>query len=283
MIDLLLATAGDVHWTWKLFGRMHPMVVHFPIALLLVATLVEGLGLLRRRAAAGDASWLCVGLAAVSAIFATIMGYAFADSKIASDDLEMHERWGLITTIVACLTAALCWRARRSGGTGGPAMAYRAFLFLSALGVSVTGHLGGDLVYGDLFEGTPLEKKQPLQTPQAPPENPPTPVAGTVDFVKEIAPIIKESCLKCHSATPPNKIKGKLRLETKETALKGGSGGKVIVPGKPDDSSLYTLLVSTDEDERMPEKAPALPKEKTDLIKKWIEQGAPWPDGFEIK
>lgn len=279
MIELL--AAADTHWTWTLFGRLHPLTVHFPIALLLVACLVEGWGLARRRTAAGDTSWLCVGLGTLSAIASTVMGYAFADSKIASDDLEMHERLGLITTIVTALTAVLAWRARRAGGTGGPAMAFRAFLFVSALGVSVTGHYGGELVYGDwLTDGMPWEKKAPLQAPRV---NPPTPVAGTVDFVKEIAPIIKDSCLKCHSATPPNKIKGKLRLETKETALKGGSGGKVIVPGKPDDSSFYTLLISTDEDERMPEKAPALPKEKTELIKKWIEQGAPWPDGFEIK
>jgi len=280
MIEVLAAAGSDIHWTWLIFGRMHPMVVHFPIALILVAALLEGWGLVRRRTAAGDPAWICVSLGSLSAIVVTIMGYAFADQKSPSPELELHERFGLITTIAAVLTMAVAWRARRSGGTGGPAAAYRAFLFAVALGVSVTGHLGGELVYGSLFDGTWLERKKPLQTPK----DPPVPVAvNAVDFEKEIAPIIKASCLKCHSATPPNKVKSKLRLDTKETAFKGGSGGKVLIPGKPDESTFYTLLITDSEDERMPEKAPALPKEKTDLVKKWIEQGAPWPDGFEIK
>lgn len=281
MIDLL-ATAADTHWTWVLFGRMHPLVVHFPIALLLVAAFVEGLGVLRRRGAAGDASWLCVGLGSLGAIVSTVMGYAFADAKTASPDLETHERLGLITTIVAVITAVLAWRARRQGGTGGPAMAYRAFLFVSALGVSVAGHYGGELVYGDwLNDDMPWEKKAPLQKTE-PPIPDPAPVAVQVDFEKQIAPIIKAACLKCHGA-PPHKTKGKLRLDTKDRAMAGGSGGKSIVPGKPDTSPFYTLLLSTDEDERMPSDADPLPQEQIELIKKWIEQGAPWPDGVEIK
>lgn len=282
MIELLADVAPN--WPWVLFGRMHPLVVHFPIALLLVAALVEGLGLLRRRAAAGDASWLCVSLGSLSAIVATVMGYAFAEGKTASPDLEMHERLGLITTIVAFICAVLAWRSRRSGGTGGPAMAYRSFLFVSALGVSVTGHYGGELVYGDwINDNMPWEKKQPLQGPTKPPEVPPVPIADKVDFEKQIAPIIKAACIKCHSATPPNKVKGKLRLETKEHALKGGSGGKAIVAGKPENSPFYTLLLEADPEDRMPSDADPLPKEQIELIKKWIEQGAPWPDGLEIK
>lgn len=283
MIELL--ASSDAHWSYVIFGRMHPMVVHFPIALLLVATFIEGLGLLRRRGAAGDAPWACVGLGALGAIASTIMGYVFANEYKATPDLELHERVGLITTIVACITALLCWRARRAGGTGGPAMAYRAFLFVSALGVSVTGHLGGDMVYGDIFRGTSLEKKEqkPLQAPAKAPEIPSVPIADKVDFEKQIAPIIKAACIKCHSATPPNKVKGKLRLETKEHAMKGGSGGKAIVAGKPENSPFYTLLLEADPEDRMPSDADPLPKEQIELIKKWIEQGAPWPDGFEIK
>lgn len=272
MIEFL--AAADSHWAWTLFGRLHPLTVHFPIALLLVAALVEGWGIVRRRTAAGDTAWLCVGLGTLSAIASTIMGYAFADSKIASDDLEMHERLGLITTIVAALTAVLAWRARRMGGTGGPALAYRSFLFAAALGVSVTGHYGGELVYGNwLFDDMPWEKKEPLQ--KAPDPASPTPAAGTVDFEKDIAPIIKASCLKCHS---PAKTKGKLRLHAEADALK-----KSIKPGKPAESTFYTLLVTDNEDERMPSEADPLPKEQIELVKKWIEQGAPWPDGFEIK
>ena len=281
MIELLAAADTASNWPWVLFGRLHPLVVHFPIGLLTLAALVEGWGLARRRTAAGDASWICVWVGALSAIVATVMGYSLAEHKSTDlDTLLLHERLGLITTIVSVLTVGLAWRARRAGGTGGSAMAFRAFLLVSAMGVGVTGHFGGEMIYPGWWEyrmpweTKEAEKKEPLQTPDksAPP---PPGISDLVDFEKQIAPIIKASCVKCHG---PEKPKGKLRLDTKAEAMKKG-----IKPGKPDDSTFYTLLISTDADERMPEKAPALPKEQTDLIKKWIEQGAPWPDGFEIQ
>jgi uncharacterized membrane protein len=278
MIELLAAAADTApNWPWVLFGRLHPLVVHFPIGLLTVAALVEGWGIARRRGAAGDASWICVGIGALSAIVATVMGYSLAEHKSTDlDTLKLHERLGLITTIVSVLTAGLAWRARRAGGTGGPAMAFRAFLFVSAMGVGVTGHFGGEMIYPGWWEyrmpweAKAAEKKEPLQTPDKAPA-----IAATVDFEKEIAPLIKASCLKCHS---PAKTKGKLRLHAEADAMK-----KSIKPGKPGESTFYTLLITDIEDERMPSEAPALPKEKIELVKKWIEQGAPWPDGFEIK
>src|SRR5436309_119076 len=49
----------------------------------------------------------------------------------------------------------------------------------------------------------------------------------TVDFAKEIQPILQKSCVECHG---PDKHKADLRLDGKETALKGGKDGPVIVP-----------------------------------------------------
>lgn len=280
MIELL--AAADSHWTWVLLGRLHPLTVHFPIALLLVAAVIEAWGVWRRKIAAGPAVWTCVWMGTLGAGAATLMGYAWADQTRPSPDLELHERLGLVTCVMAAVSTGLAGWARKKQGVGGPAMVFRGFLFLSALGVSLTGHYGGELVHGPFFEGVWDKKAPPPPLQQKAPDPAPVPVADTVDFVKDIAPIIKASCLKCHSPAP-NKIKGKLRLDTKELAMKGGSGGKCIVPGKPADSTFYTLLVSTDPDERMPEKADPLPKEQTELVRKWIEQGALWPDGVEIK
>ena len=48
-----------------------------------------------------------------------------------------------------------------------------------------------------------------------------------VDFEKEILPILRESCVRCHG---PEKQKAKLRLDTKAEAMKGGKNGAVIIP-----------------------------------------------------
>jgi hypothetical protein len=99
--------------------------------------------------------------------------------------------------------------------------------------------------------------------------------ADRVDFVRDVRPILRDHCLSCHSAS---KKKGQLRLDARSAAMRGGLGGKAIIPGKAAESPLYKLLVETDEDARMPQKAPALPGDKIELLRRWIDQGAPWPD-----
>lgn len=102
-----------------------------------------------------------------------------------------------------------------------------------------------------------------------------------VNFAAEIAPILQQSCIHCHG---PKKQKGKLRLDTQEVALKGGEDGKVIVPGHADKSDLYRrITLPESSDDVMPAKGDLLTKEQTELIKKWIDAGAPWPEGFVIK
>jgi mono/diheme cytochrome c family protein len=96
-----------------------------------------------------------------------------------------------------------------------------------------------------------------------------------VDFVRDVRPIFKEHCVSCHSAA---KKKGSFRLDSRSAAMKGGMAGKAILPGKGAESALVKLLVDPDPDARMPQKAPALPKEKIEILRRWIDQGAPWPD-----
>jgi hypothetical protein len=96
-----------------------------------------------------------------------------------------------------------------------------------------------------------------------------------IDFVRDIQPVFKASCLKCHGSEKP---KGQFRLDSRLHAFKGGITGKVILPGKGAESPLVKLLLLTDPDERMPRKADPLPREKIDLLLAWIDQGAEWPD-----
>ena len=103
--------------------------------------------------------------------------------------------------------------------------------------------------------------------------------ADKVDFVKDIQPIFKASCVECHGT---KKIKGKYRLDNKADAFKAGKEGPNIVPGKPDESRLYQLVITKDEDDRMPQDKDPLSKEQVEKIKQWITQGANWPDNVTI-
>jgi hypothetical protein len=96
-----------------------------------------------------------------------------------------------------------------------------------------------------------------------------------VDFIHEVRPLLKESCYKCHG---PQKKKGSLRLDLKDLALRGGEDGLVIIPGQGSKSPLIQRLLSKDAAERMPQNADPLPAAQIDLIRAWIDQGAPWPE-----
>jgi len=101
------------------------------------------------------------------------------------------------------------------------------------------------------------------------------PRAEAVDFVRDVRPILRAHCLKCHG---PEKPKGQLRLDVRLLALKGGVSGKVILPGKGGESPLVKLLLEEDAEARMPQKAPRLAREKIDTLRRWIDAGAAWPD-----
>jgi len=97
--------------------------------------------------------------------------------------------------------------------------------------------------------------------------------ADAVDFGKQILPIFMEHCAGCHGE---EKGLGKLRLHTPELLQeKLAAKAEFLVAGKPDESSLFKrLILPADDKKRMPKKADPLAKEKIELIRLWIEQGA---------
>jgi mono/diheme cytochrome c family protein len=106
------------------------------------------------------------------------------------------------------------------------------------------------------------------------------PSAGKpISFINDIAPILKESCFGCHGAKNP---KGKLDMTRYETFRKGGTKDDPIVPGKPDESYILDVLTATGK-KRMPpiDTGDALPKEKIDLITRWIKEGATLDAGLK--
>lgn len=105
---------------------------------------------------------------------------------------------------------------------------------------------------------------------------------ATVDFEKQIWPILEKSCVECHKAEhvgpdgKKKKPKGGVVFEHKE-GITSSKKGKLVVAKKPEDSLLYTAItLAADHEDRMPpaKKGDPLPKEQTDLIKTWIEEGA---------
>jgi mono/diheme cytochrome c family protein len=96
-----------------------------------------------------------------------------------------------------------------------------------------------------------------------------------VDFATEVFPIFEKSCTNCHG--PKIRMSG-LRLDTKAGAFAGGENGKVIIPGKSDESPLYQRIAGLGGLVPMPMSGKPLDPAQIATIKAWIDQGAEWPD-----
>jgi hypothetical protein len=99
---------------------------------------------------------------------------------------------------------------------------------------------------------------------------------GGIDFHRDVKPLLEARCFDCHQGS---KAKGGLRLDLREEANFGGNAdGPAVVPHKPAESAMLRRITSTDPDEVMPAKGDRLADREIALLRRWIEEGAVWPD-----
>ncbi len=112
----------------------------------------------------------------------------------------------------------------------------------------------------------------------APEDRPPSPAAAdgasAEFFEKSVRPLLVERCQTCHGSS---KQKGGLRLDSRAGAVTGGASGAAVIPGKPGESLLIDA-VNYGDVVQMPPKS-KLAAAEINILKKWVEIGAPWPGG----
>ena len=126
---------------------------------------------------------------------------------------------------------------------------------------------------GSLLILTIYAQQQPAAMPK------PASQKRTVDFQREIRPILSDNCFLCHGPDKGTRMMD-LRLDTKEGAFTARKSGAPIVPGNPAASLLYQRIFTGDKARVMPpvHSKRALTADQKDVIKRWIEQGAPWKE-----
>ncbi len=101
-----------------------------------------------------------------------------------------------------------------------------------------------------------------------------TAALAEVDFQRDIEPIFRARCYECHSGTKPQ---SQLRLDVGAAALRGGLGGKVILPGDARGSRILHRVRGQGGERRMPLQREPLNDAQIALLSRWIDQGAKWP------
>ena len=109
-------------------------------------------------------------------------------------------------------------------------------------------------------------------TPEAIQKLPPA-VGRTVDFRKDVQPLLEASCVKCHGR---GKANGDWKLDTRETFLQPAESGPAVVVGNSAQSYFIHLVAGTDPDSVMPKKGTQLTPEQVGILRAWVDQGLRW-------
>ena len=274
-MNLLLAS-----WVWEFLGRLHPMVVHFPIGILVVAFGFQLFSLRNSSPASSHIkSWVQIGAlsAVISALFGTLL-YQFGSY---SGSLITQHLWGgWITAGLACM-AAFTYSSRWPSARYMPVI----LLGLSVGSLSLTGHWGASITHGAsyLTEVLPFNKKSDpgevseklaLFTSYSQQDSFPTDQLDQLNL--EVRAIFAHNCYQCHST---EKQKGGLVLDQQAGVFQGGDSGPILEQGNSRNSEIIRRLrLPRAEEEAMPPKGKVLPEEEINLIELWIDQGAHWAD-----
>src|SRR5262245_53218159 len=106
----------------------------------------------------------------------------------------------------------------------------------------------------------------------------PAPASQSVEFTRDIQPILNVRCVQCHNSKSQM---GGLRLDSSK-ALVGGLSGPAILAGKSADSLLVKMIAGQIEGKRMPMSGDPLTSEEVGLIRRWIDDGALWPQDSAV-
>lgn len=135
----------------EFLGGLHPIAVHFPVALVVTAAAAEILHRRSRASGVSNAARFMLAVAAPFALFAALFGFAAAGARTFGPDvagtLDLHRVAGVAASVLTVLSAGLAESASRNGDPWRVSF-YRAALVLSAAVVAIAAHFGAVLTHG---------------------------------------------------------------------------------------------------------------------------------------
>ncbi len=248
--------------TWlQVTGRMHPLVLHFPVVLIVAIWPVYFF--LHRKGTPKEVhesleilllfAVLFCALSALSGLFLSVEGGY--DAAI----LRQHRMTGITTTIFGYILLLVYTRAHFSRTS------FHIAASITLLSLFAGSHYGSILTHGEGFITAPLTRDQPAQKIKV--------TDSSAVFTAVVDPILASKCYSCHNA---QRAKGGFVMTEQTRFLKGGKSGPAWVSGDPDKSlMIQRLLLGTDDRKHMPPvDRPQLSPEELSLLHDWVLSGA---------
>lgn len=243
-------------------GRMHPLILHFPIVILLIAMLLEFFRFQPEYAANQFYKNFLQNMLLVGALFAAItvvMGLFLSREEGYSGDVLTYHKW---TGAGIFFFASIIYFVRNTNWYKAPVA--KAGAFVTVVALVMTGHYGAALTHGSNFIWEPIDSQQTMAA---------VPLEQAVVFTNVIRPILEQKCTSCHN---PDKLKGQLDMADAASLLKGGKSGKLFVAGNPEVSLLLKRVhLPLDDKKHMPPTGKAqLTLQEISLLTLWVKKNA---------
>jgi uncharacterized membrane protein len=242
-------------------GRVHPLILHFPIVVLIMAMVLEFFRFKERfnteKLYHNFTTYLWLTGALLAAITAIMGLFLSKEPGYEGTTLQWHKWLGVSIVFVSTI---IYWS--RTAGWYNVTVA-RCGAGLVVVCIIVTGHFGADLTHGENF----------ILAPVWHPEKEKVPINKALAFRDVIEPVFESKCISCHN---PDKTKGGLMLIDEKSVLKGGKDGKLFVPGQPQLSLLLRRIhLPEGEKKHMPPSGkPQLTADELNLLYLWIKENA---------
>jgi uncharacterized membrane protein len=251
----------------QLFGHLHPVLVHLPIGILLLACLFMWQSRKDKYENLQPVINTILFWGMISAFVSCISGYMLSQSGEYDDTLVSWHQWmGISVAVISALTYYIHKK---------PALAKWQWLLgtLLLFLIFITGHLGGSLTHGSDYLTQPLENLFEDDTIAIVKRRPIADIQQAIVYTDVIQPVLQSKCYSCHG---PARQKGKLRMDQPDLLMKGGKDGAVIIPGKASASEMIKRISSGREEEHhmAPKEKPQLTEQEVSLIRWWVDNGA---------
>jgi len=244
----------------ELIGRFHPLIVHLPIGIIVLAFLMELASRIKRFSHLKLALPFVLQMAIATALVALFTGWVMPKEGDFDEVLVDQHFWSSVALTVGIVLVYILQQTKKEGLEK---FYFPMFLLTISL-LGLTGHFGGSLTHGVDHLTKTIASKESLQVND---------VNTLVVYTGIIVPILQKKCNSCHNE---GKQKGGLVTSTPEGLQKGGDGGEIIQAGAPANSVLTQRLhLPLEAEEHMPPEGKVqLNKNEIRLLEWWIKEGA---------